>query len=50
MTSPASRSPVRDEPLRLPLRIAGVVVLAIMAAALVYTAYISLANWSSIAV
>jgi hypothetical protein len=50
MTSPASRSPVRDEPLRLPLRIAGVVVLAIMAAALAYTAYISLANWSSIAV
>jgi hypothetical protein len=39
-----------DEPLRLPLRIAGLLVITIMAAALIYTAYISLANWSSIAV
>jgi hypothetical protein len=41
---------VTDETLRLPLRIASLVVIGIMAAALVYTLYISLANWSSIAV
>ena len=39
-----------DVALRLPLRIAGFVVIAIMAAALLYTLYISLANWSEIAV
>jgi hypothetical protein len=39
-----------DETLRLPLRIVSLVVIAIMAAALLYTVYISLANWSSIAV
>jgi len=33
-----------------PLRILSYVVLAAMAAALVYAAYISLANWASIAV
>ena len=32
------------------LRLLGVVVIAIMAAALLYAGYISLANWSSIAV
>ena len=35
---------------RLPLKIVGLVVIAVMAAALVYTVYISLVNWSSIAV
>ena len=34
----------------VPLRILGYVVLAAMAAALVYAAYISFVNWSGIAV
>ncbi len=36
--------------LAAPLRILGYVVLAAMAAALVYAMYISLVNWASIAV
>jgi hypothetical protein len=33
-----------------PLKILGIVVLAVMAAALLYAAYIALANWPHIAV
>ncbi len=39
-----------SRPLALPLRIAGCAILAIMAAAVVYAVYISLANWPAIAV
>jgi hypothetical protein len=41
---------VNSAALHGPLKILGIVVLAAMAAALVYTVYIALANWAHIAV